>query len=277
MSLGGQRTGDPVHCQEYGYGLGRPEGIFVLRYQSAGPLEFGAIARQDFLHQLYWSPDGALSVLHGGDARFLGPGEAFWAQRAVSHEVRGADRQTVYRICLREIPAGLRELRAGPVVVREETGRLIRGLAHSGVTEADALADRARIMAALVPYSPAGSRPGGDEPPPGHGAGHALRVARALAHDPSDARELAAWAAHLHISAKTLQRDFQREFGMPYTRWRTRLRLSAARALLGTEPVTRIARRVGYASPSAFVEAFAKEYGQTPGRYARGRGGGAAG
>ncbi|PJT49653.1 AraC family transcriptional regulator, partial [Streptomyces albidoflavus] len=49
-----------MRCQEYGYGLGRPEGIFVLRYQSAGPLEFGAIARQDFLHQLYWSPDGAL-------------------------------------------------------------------------------------------------------------------------------------------------------------------------------------------------------------------------
>ncbi|MGX1837133.1 helix-turn-helix domain-containing protein [Streptomyces diastaticus] len=125
-------------------------------------------------------------------------------------------------------------------------------------------------MAALAPYSPAG-RDSGDGPAPGapasgHGSGHALRVARALAHDPSDARELAAWAAQLHISAKTLQRDFQREFGMPYTRWRTRLRLSAARALLGTEPVTRIARRVGYASPSAFVAAFAKEYGQTPAR-----------
>ncbi|MGW9522169.1 helix-turn-helix transcriptional regulator [Streptomyces diastaticus] len=268
-----------MRCQEYGYGLGRPEGIFVLRYQSEGPLEFGAIARQDFLHQLYWSPDGALSALHGGDARFLGPGEAFWAQRAVSHEVRAADRQTVYRICLRQVPPGLAELRAGPAVVSVETGRLIRDLARSGVTEADALADRARIMAALAPYSPAG-RDSGDGPAPGapasgHGSGHALRVTRALAHDPSDARELAAWAAQLHISAKTLQRDFQREFGMPYTRWRTRLRLSAARALLGTEPVTRIARRVGYASPSAFVAAFAKEYGQTPARYTRsGAGGG---
>ncbi|MCL6276323.1 AraC family transcriptional regulator [Streptomyces albidoflavus] len=262
-----------MRCQEYGYGLGRPEGIFVLRYQSAGPLEFGAIARQDFLHQLYWSPDGALSALHGAEARFLGPGEAFWAQRAVSHEVRAADRQTVYRICLREVPAALAELRAGPVVVPEETGRLVRGLARSGVTEADALADRARIMAALVPYSFAGDGPPG-APASGRGAGHALRVARALAHDPSDTRELAAWAARLHISAKTLQRDFQREFGMSYTRWRTLLRLSAARALLGTEPVTRIARRVGYASPSAFVAAFAKEYGRTPARYARDGAGG---
>ncbi|MGX1837134.1 hypothetical protein [Streptomyces diastaticus] len=102
-----------MRCQEYGYGLGRPEGIFVLRYQSEGPLEFGAIARQDFLHQLYWSPDGALSALHGGDARFLGPGEAFWAQRAVSHEVRAADRQTVYRICLRQVPPGWRSCAPG--------------------------------------------------------------------------------------------------------------------------------------------------------------------
>ncbi|MGA5296912.1 helix-turn-helix domain-containing protein [Streptomyces koyangensis] len=113
-------------------------------------------------------------------------------------------------------------------------------------------------MAALVPYSFAAGGPPA-APASGRGAGHAPRVARALAHDPSDTRELAAWAAQLHISAKTQQRYLQREFGMPYTHWWTLLRLSAARALLGTEPVTRIARRAGYASPSAFVAAFAKE------------------
>ncbi|MGF0162542.1 helix-turn-helix domain-containing protein [Streptomyces koyangensis] len=99
-------------------------------------------------------------------------------------------------------------------------------------------------MAALVPYSFAAGGPPA-APASGRGAGHALRVARALAHDSSDTRELAAWAAQLHISAKTLQRDLQGAFGMPCTRWRTPPRLSAARALLGTEPVTRIARRVG--------------------------------
>ncbi|AXK37058.1 helix-turn-helix domain-containing protein [Streptomyces armeniacus] len=43
---------------------------------------------------------------------------------------------------------------------------------------------------------------------------------------------------------------------------------SAARVLLGDQPVTRVAHLVGYAGPSAFVEAFRKEYGHTPGRHA---------
>ena len=67
---------------------------------------------------------------------------------------------------------------------------------------------------------------------------------------------------------KTLQRDFTREFGMSYSRWRTRLRLRASLALLETRPVGEVARRVGYASPSAFIAAFAQEYGYTPGRAA---------
>nr|WP_281427295.1 helix-turn-helix transcriptional regulator [Nonomuraea ceibae] len=64
------------------------------------------------------------------------------------------------------------------------------------------------------------------------------------------------------------QRDFEREFGMPYSRVRTKLRLSTSRVLLETQPVAEVARRVGYSSPSAFISAFTKEYGCTPGRYA---------
>ncbi|WP_262401825.1 helix-turn-helix domain-containing protein [Actinomadura sp. CNU-125] len=65
---------------------------------------------------------------------------------------------------------------------------------------------------------------------------------------------------------KTLQRDFVREFGMPYTQWRTKQRLLAARVLLCFTPVTQVAPLVGYASPSAFITAYTKEYGHTPGR-----------
>jgi len=94
-----------------------------------------------------------------------------------------------------------------------------------------------------------------------------MAVARALSHDPGDETRLDEWAEQLHISAKTLQRDFSREFGMSYTRWRTNTRLRAARVLLETEPVAKVAHRVGYASPSAFITAFGAEYGYTPGRH----------
>ncbi|WP_255421053.1 helix-turn-helix domain-containing protein [Micromonospora sp. M71_S20] len=72
----------------------------------------------------------------------------------------------------------------------------------------------------------------------------------------------------MHVSVKTLQRDFTREFGMSYSQWRTRLRLRASLALLETRPVGEVAHRIGYASPSAFIAAFAREYGYTPGRAA---------
>ncbi|TDB97783.1 AraC family transcriptional regulator [Actinomadura sp. 7K534] len=254
---------DPESCEEYGYGLGAPDGILVLKYRSSGGLAFGE-NREDFLHQLYWSPDGILATLYGSATTFLGPGEAFWVRRAVSHDVRAGDRQTVYRICLREAPAALNGLRAGPATIDAEAARLIETIARRGCDEATALAARRRILSGLG----ASSAPA----PPAHvhGTGLALSVARALSHDPADPTRLDEWAERLRVSTKTLQRDFVREFGMPYTQWRTRLRLRAARVLLDSHPVTKVAHQVGYASASAFITAFTKEYGQTPGSIAPG-------
>ncbi|MER7617941.1 helix-turn-helix transcriptional regulator [Nonomuraea wenchangensis] len=252
---------DPLWCEEYGYGLGRPDGILVLKYRSAAVLEFSE-GRQDFLHQLYWSPDGMLATRYGARTQFVGPREAFWAHRAVTHEVRAADRQSVYRICLREVPEALAGLRAGPVSMDPEAARLVEAICRPGHDEGAALAARARIMAGLG---------AGAADFVGHhatGTGFALTVARALSHDPGDEAGLAEWAERLHVSVKTLQRDFEREFGMPYSKVRTKLRLSTSRVLLETRPVAEVAHRVGYSSPSAFISAFTKEYGCTPGRYA---------
>ncbi|MFI0373605.1 helix-turn-helix transcriptional regulator [Actinomadura sp. 1N219] len=258
MPVTRQLGNDPESCEEYAYGLGAPDGILLLKYRSSGGLTFGD-SRDDFLHQLYWSPDGVLATLHGSSIRFTGPGEAFWVRRAVSHEVRAGDRQTVYRICLREVPPALDALRAGPATIDDEAARLIETIARRTCDEPTALAARRRILTGLAaPHTVPPS-------PDVHGTGFALTVARALSHDPADPTRLDEWAEHLRVSVKTLQRDFVREFGMPYTQWRTRLRLSAARVLLNSHPVTKVAHQVGYASPSAFITAFTKEYGHTPG------------
>ena len=256
----GHDGNDPESCEEYGYGLGAPDGILVLKYRSAGGLAMGE-SRQDFLHQLYWSPDGVLAMLLGSSTLFTGPGEAFWVSRAVSHDVHAGGRQTVYRICLREIPPALEGLRAGPATLDAEAAHLIETIARRGCDERTALTARRRILTGL------GAAPGGPAPSDVRGTGFALTVARALAHDPADPTHLDEWAQRLRVSVKTLQRDFLREFGMPYTHWRTRLRLRAARVLLDSHPVTKVAHEVGYASPSAFITAFSKEYGQTPGEY----------
>ncbi|MFI0409942.1 helix-turn-helix domain-containing protein [Actinomadura sp. 3N508] len=258
MPVTRQLGNDPESCEEFAYGLGAPDGILLLRYRSAGGLTLGG-SRDDFLHQLYWSPDGPLATLHGSSIRFTGSGEGFWARRAVTHEVRAGDRQTVYRICVREVPPALDGLRAGPVTIDAEAARLIAAIARRTCDKPAALAARRRILAGL------GASAAAPPHPSGNGTGFALAVARTLSHNPADPTRLDEWAEHLRVSVKTLQRDFVREFGMPYTRWRTRLRLRAARVLLDSHPVTTVAHQVGYASPSAFIAAFTKEYGHTPG------------
>lgn len=263
MSPAGQFGTDPVWCEEYGYGLGRPNGVLVLKYRSAGVLDFGE-RRQDLLHQFYWAPGGVLSARHGLNAQFIGTREAFWVHRAVTHDVRVTGTEFAYRVFLREVPPALDSLRAGAISIDPEATRLLQAIARPDHDEAQALEARAHILAGLGASTRelAGHHP--------VGAGFATTVARALAHDPGDPTRLEEWASRLHISAKTLQRDFVREFGTSYTRWRTSLRLRAAHVLVETQPVATVARRVGYASVSAFVAAFAKEFGYTPGVIGRG-------
>lgn len=259
---------DPESCTEHGYGLGRPDGILVVKYRTRGALDFGE-SRQDFLHQLYWSPDGILAARAGSDLRFLAPREAFWAPRGVRHEVRAPDWQSVYRICLRQAPPALDEHQAGPASVDDVAAALICRLASNGQDEASALAARLRIMSGI---GARGSGVASGAGCSGPGGGHALEVARALAHDPADDTRLDEWAERLHLSVKTLQRDFAREFGVPFSQFRTELRLRAAQALLGSHSVSAVAHRVGYASASAFVAAFTKQHGYTPGTHgAQGR------
>ena len=94
----------------------------------------------------------------------------------------------------------------------------------------------------------------------------ARRVAEALRADPADRRTLREWGREVGASERTLARAFAAEAGMPFGRWRTLLRLQAALSMLAADvPVSRVAGRVGYDTPSAFVAAFRRETGQTPG------------
>ncbi|GLY30368.1 AraC family transcriptional regulator [Kineosporia sp. NBRC 101731] len=251
--------GHVISCDEFGYAPGERGGILVARYRSSGPLEFGE-GRQNVLHQLYFSPGGLVGARPGAGSQFVGPAEVFWVRRGVLHEVTAGRQQIVYRVGLREEPSALKHRRVGAAGIEPEAVALLRALGSSGVPAARAVKARARVLAGIGATfrELAGT--------PVNGSGYAMRVAQALTHDPGDPTSLEEWARRLHVSVKTLQRDFVKEFGLSYTQWRTRLRLLASRVLLETSPVTEVARRVGYASTSAFIVAFTREFGVTPGR-----------
>jgi len=93
-------------------------------------------------------------------------------------------------------------------------------------------------------------------------------LAQALAGNPADRRTLGQWGRAVGASERTLARAFQAGTGIPFGRWRILLRLQAALpALASGQPVSSVARRVGYESTSAFVAAFRQETGLTPAAY----------
>ncbi len=94
------------------------------------------------------------------------------------------------------------------------------------------------------------------------------RVTAALLAEPADPRPLDAWARQAGASPRTLARLFLAETGLGFRAWRQRARLlHALAALADNEPVTAVAFEAGYNSTSAFIAAFKRAFGATPGRY----------
>lgn len=98
----------------------------------------------------------------------------------------------------------------------------------------------------------------------------ALRVARALAAQPADARPLARICAVAGASKRTIERLFQQDLGMSLGKWRQQLRLMRAMQLLAEgAKVTVAAVEAGYNTPSAFIYMFRQTLGSTPASYFR--------
>jgi AraC-like DNA-binding protein len=93
-------------------------------------------------------------------------------------------------------------------------------------------------------------------------------IAERLIADPADSRELTYWADYTHAGLRTLSRLFRNETGLSFARWRTQVRVrSAIQMLAAGTIVDSVARHVGYRQTSAFIAAFRRVTGQTPGTY----------
>ena len=95
-----------------------------------------------------------------------------------------------------------------------------------------------------------------------------LRVAEAVLKMPHDNRSLEAWAECAGLSMRSLSRLFRSETAMSFAQWRQQARLSRALERLAEGmPVAQVAESSGYASVSAFVAMFRRNFGQPPARY----------
>ncbi|EJM64216.1 DNA-binding domain-containing protein, AraC-type, partial [Pseudomonas sp. GM50] len=97
-----------------------------------------------------------------------------------------------------------------------------------------------------------------------------LGILETLQAEPGDNRPLADWAANIHVSERTLARQFVRELGMSFGEWRQRLRfLAAIEALDSQRSIQEIAFDMGYSTGSAFIAMFQRQAGCTPEQYRR--------
>jgi len=98
----------------------------------------------------------------------------------------------------------------------------------------------------------------------------AARVAALVHADPANHRRLRDLSRTQGVSMRTVQRLFPLETGITFESWRARVRfLHATRLLAEGRKVGAVATSCGYRSPSAFVTAFTRFAGMTPGQFSR--------
>ncbi|MFF2551391.1 helix-turn-helix domain-containing protein [Nocardia sp. NPDC058058] len=213
-------------------------------------------------HQIAWATRGVITVEVNGGRWVLPPTRALWIPGGIRHRTGTYDGAMMSGIYLE--PDRTPVTFTAPTMLR--VSALLHELFEHLTASTTATPERQRAESVIfdlldpVEIIPIGARHPVDA--------RARRIAEALRANPADPRTLVEFAASVAVSPRTLARAFLAETGITFGQWRTQIRLAASLPLLAAHlPVARIASRVGYATPSAYVAAFHREVGISPARY----------
>lgn len=213
-------------------------------------------------HVVFWPERAAAEVEVEGTRHNLTLGQGLWVPAGTRHAASRAPSTTLAALHLLpeawEGPAP----EVHPVTVNAALRALLSHLAITGMPRQQRLrAQRVCLELVTDDACPVIELPLPRDP-------RIAPIARAIMSDPADDRSIEDWAWATCTSARTLARAFRAETGMTFSQWRTAARMSAAVRLLsdGT-PVGIVARRVGYATISAFSAAFHRVMGRPPHRF----------
>lgn len=243
------------------------EPYLVVRSLGAG--FSGGYVLEEHAHdwrQLLYASAGAMTVYAGRWSWMIPPGKAVFIPAGCSHSIRMwgnvAMRSLYFPADLDHPALGSAECRVLTVtpLLRELILRVIELAALDARVPA-----HHRLMGVLLdemnlaPVTPLAL------PLPGHP--RAMAVARHVLAHPAGMETLDVLARRYGAGRRTLERLFRGETGMSFGLWRQKARLlESIRALAEGKPVTEAALDSGYASVSAFIAAFKRTFGCTPGR-----------
>lgn len=220
--------------------------------------------------QLVYGLSGVMHVAAGDRLWLVPPTRAIWLPAGRPHHIRMQGRVSLRTLYV--APELARDLPTSPTAL--EVAPLLRELILH-VLERGMLGPRgaeARLAAVLIDRI-VEARPE-DLALPLPRDRRALAVADRLRARPGDRSDIADLARQMGISLRTLQRLFPRETGLSVDAWRRKARLiHAVAALSSGASVTAAALDCGFDGVSAFITAFRRQFGVTPGRYRPGRGG----
>lgn len=212
-------------------------------------------------HELLWGADGAVSV-ETAEGLFAVPSlMGIWIPAGTVHAVRSAPRT---RFSCTYVDGPVRRGLDRTSAVGLST--LVRELLHHMHDEAmEAHLRLAAEELVIGMLEPAAEQSVGLPIPDDS---RLAVICRHLVDHPADTRSLEEWGRVVGSSVRNLSRLFVRETGMTFEQWRIQARMRVAVGLLSSgTPVGTVARTVGYRTPSAFVQAFRRVMGYTPGRY----------
>jgi AraC-like DNA-binding protein/mannose-6-phosphate isomerase-like protein (cupin superfamily) len=215
--------------------------------------------------QFVFAIRGVLTVQTPGGEFVVPTHRALWVPAGTPHAVRTAGTVVLRTLFFRPRAGGRRLPRTCTVLdVTPLVRELVLHAAARNTLRRDVAADRRLALVILDQLT--GLRQQPLQIPLPHD-GRARRAAEILLAR-HGALPLPRVAKLVGSSMRTLERTFLAETGLTAGAWRRRARLGAAlRLLAAAQSVTEVAIAVGYQTPSAFIAAFRREFGITPGRY----------
>ncbi|MFB8002988.1 helix-turn-helix domain-containing protein [Nocardia sp. NPDC056000] len=220
----------------------------------------GLLAHSHPQHQLTWVPDGVLTMETRDSRWVVQRARALWIPGGTPHSVMPSSSCEMLSLYFEPGDSPLDWKQPTVVDASGLIGPLLRYLSDLPNAQSEQRARGNAVLWDLMIPMAVTMMPVVLPTDPG-----ARRVALALKENPADARGLDAWARELSVSTRTLSRRFRAETGTSFERWRALERLNSALPLLAAgQPISRVARTVGYTTASSFITAFRREIGTTP-------------
>lgn len=226
----------------------------------------GRIPRHDHpWGQLAYATTGVMHILTPGRAWVAPPTRAVWLPPHLPHEIVMQGETALRTLYIDPATAGRLSTTETVLEVAPLLRELILHILKIGML-GPGRADHERLTGLLIDLL-LEARPE-DLFLPLPRDSRALLLAERIQAAPGHRAGLAGLAPGVGASLRTLQRLFPEETGLSLEVWRQKARMIHAVALLsGGQSVTATALDCGYDSLSAFITAFRRQFGVTPGRY----------